>query len=285
MALPAVHPLLFKMMQAGEDNLSKPCIGELEKHLHEVFAATLTPGEEFVHCPDSALFTALDEYCDEQSMGTVKPPLVVLSSSGGGKSALLANWKLRHEQQGQRARSSAHGKFVFWHAVGCSRPSVQMYAMLRRLMTELAEHFELSRPVPKDDDRLPWDFPRFLELAAKKGHVILLLDGMQNLLSGNAESGFKWLPLSLPPNVRVILSATSNAQLTASYPDAHPVPKQPRVLLELERRKWSRITLAPLPRDVSAAIVEAYLKVSGEQSDGETRDTMSVLPRSSRQCP
>lgn len=249
-------------MQTGEDALSEPCIGALEKHLHEVFAATLAPGEDFVHCPDAALFTALDEYCDEQSMGTVKPPLVVLSGSGGGKSALLANWKLRHERQGQRARSSAHDKFMFWHAVGCSRPSMQMYAMLRRLMTELAEHFELARPVPEDDDRLSWDFPRFLELAAKKGHVILLLDGMQNLVSGNVESGFKWLPLSLPPNVRVVLSATANEQPTTSHPDEHSTRKQPRVLLELDRRKWNRITLSPLPREMSAAIVEAYLKVS-----------------------
>lgn len=267
-----------------EDSLAEPCIGALEKHLHDVFAATLSPGEDFVYVQDAALFTALDEYCDEQSMGTTKPPLLVTAWSGGGKSALLANWKLRHERQGQRTRSAAQHKFIFWHAVGCSRPSIQVHAMLRRLMTELAEYFDIARPVPKDDERLSWDLPRFLELAAKKGQVILLLDGVQNLSAGNAESGFKWLPLVLPPNVRVILSATVHT-VQDGEPNEHSLPKQPRVLLELERRRWQQITLAPLTREVSASIIEAHLKKTAEGDLGLASHTFLTAAADPRDVP
>ena len=40
--------------------------------------------------------------------------------------------------------------------------------MLRRLETDLKAHFDLTREVSKDDDRLRWDLPTFLEMAARK---------------------------------------------------------------------------------------------------------------------
>jgi len=40
--------------------------------------------------------------------------------------------------------------------------------MLRRLMMELKDHFDLTREVSQEEDRLRWDLPTFLEIAARK---------------------------------------------------------------------------------------------------------------------
>jgi hypothetical protein len=63
---------------------------------------------------------------------------------------------------------ATHKEFIFWHVAGCSRISCQMPHMLRRLQTELKAHFDLTREVSKDDNRLRWDLPTFLEMAARK---------------------------------------------------------------------------------------------------------------------
>ena len=57
--------------------------------------------------------------------------------------------------------------------------------------------------------QLPWDLPRFLELASKKGKILILIDGLHRLRFEEADIGLKWLPLSFPSNCRVIISTTS----------------------------------------------------------------------------
>ena len=78
-----------------------------------------------------------------------------------------------------------HDEFIFYHVVGCSRQSSYVTHMLRRLLTELKEHFELSRQVPDSEEKLSWDLPRFLELAVRKGRVILIIDGVHRLRTGD----------------------------------------------------------------------------------------------------
>ena len=72
---------------------------------------------------------------------------------------------------------ATHKEFIFWHVVGCSRISCLMSHMLRRLETELKQHFDLTRDVSKDEDRLRWDLPTFLEMAARKVRSRMVDDG------------------------------------------------------------------------------------------------------------
>lgn len=82
--------------------------------------------------------------------------------------------------------------------------------LIRRLISDLKNRFELARDVPKSQERLSWELPRFLELAAKKGRVIIVIDGLNRLVNNdNGEDGLTWLPLQFPPNVRFILSVTT----------------------------------------------------------------------------
>jgi hypothetical protein len=125
-------------------------------------------------------------------------------------------------------RSRAADDFVFWHAVGCTRHSLDVRKMMRRLLHDLKNRFELIRQVSQDPAHLSWDLPRFLELASKKGKVLLVIDGLHRFESIEGETNLSWLPLEFPPNVRVIISAT--------YPSNSDLSSRPsHVLAELER--------------------------------------------------
>lgn len=138
-----------------------------------------------------------------------RPPFLIKGESGTGKSALLSNWLQRRERTMSKSRSSNTDSFLFWHAVGCSRQSMNINVVIKRLITELKTRFELTRPLPKQQDRYSWELPRFLDLAAKRGKVIIVIDGLNRLVNNDGtEDSLAWLPLEFPPNVRVILSVT-----------------------------------------------------------------------------
>ena len=190
------------------------CISHLENHLHSAFAALRVSGEDFVYCPAGDLFSRLDDYCDELNFAESRPPLLVRGQPGVGKTALLANW-LHRREHGLRHRNGLLGsstdEFLFWHAVGCSRQSLSTNALIRRLILALQTRFELNRPLPRNADRLSWELPRFLELAAKKGRLVLVIDGVHRLRGADGlEDSLSWLPLELPPNVRIVLSVTEH---------------------------------------------------------------------------
>eukprot|EP00601_Ochromonadales_sp_CCMP2298_P003093 CAMPEP_0173190036 /NCGR_PEP_ID=MMETSP1141-20130122/12128_1 /TAXON_ID=483371 /ORGANISM="non described non described, Strain CCMP2298" /LENGTH=305 /DNA_ID=CAMNT_0014114113 /DNA_START=63 /DNA_END=977 /DNA_ORIENTATION=+ len=190
----------------SEEEPLNDCIGNLEHHVHKVFALVRVPGEDFVYSASIDLFRQLDEYCDEAAMLEPRPPFLIKGESGAGKSALLSNWLQRRERSLLKSRTA---DFVFWHAVGCSRQSMNVHVVIRRLITELKDKFEISRPLPRQQDRYSWELPRFLDLAAKRGRVIIVIDGLNRLVNNEgAEDSLAWLPLEFPPNVRVILSVT-----------------------------------------------------------------------------
>jgi hypothetical protein len=177
------------------------CIGNLEHHVHKVFAQVRVPGEDFVYSASLDQFNKLDSYCEESSMSEARLPLLIKGESGTGKSALLSNWLLRRERSMVKSRSGTDA-FVFWHAVGCSRQSMNSNIVIRRLIMELKNKFEIARPLPKQQERYAWELPRFLDLAAKRGRVIIVVDGLNRLVNNEGfEDALAWLPLEFPPNV------------------------------------------------------------------------------------
>ena len=222
------------------------CIGHLEINLHQVVASVRTPGEDYVYCSANELYNTLDEYCDESNMIESRPPVLILGENGAGKSALLSNWCNRRAKSQSRNRN----EFVFWHAIGCTRHSTKVSNLMRRLMTELKKKYELTRDVTTTNERLSWDLPRFLDLAGKRGKIIIVLDGLGRLVTDDEnEAGMMWLPLEFPPNVRIILSAGAPNTLEFSGTGAaagDSSPRKPRFITELERRQLQVIRIKPL---------------------------------------
>ena len=185
------------------------CIGALEHHLHQLFSAARVPGDDFVYSASADIFNHLEEYCSETTFHEPRAPLLILGESGCGKSAMLANWLQRKQMKAAHGRKHSD-EFIFWHAVGCSRQSMNVNSLIRRLMHDLKDRFDLVRDVPIAADRLSWELPRFFEMASKKGHIIIVIDGIHRLLTNeDKEAGLAWLPVEFPPNVRIILTATS----------------------------------------------------------------------------
>jgi hypothetical protein len=64
--------------------------------------------------------------------------------------------------------------------------------------------------VSNKEQKLSWEFMRAIESGARKGRVILVIDGVE-CLESRMFSRMKWLALQFPPAVRIILSITASA--------------------------------------------------------------------------
>lgn len=190
-------------------------ISYLESAFHHGFMRSRIKNGDFVYHENPRLTRELDEFCDVDAMHQPKGPIILLGESGVGKSAFLANWLVRRKKMFQNWQTS-YPEFIFYHVVGCSRQSCWVSNLLERILREIKEYFELTKDIPDVEERLGWQFPRFLEAASKKGRVILIIDGLQRLRTSDGESILKWVPLAFPPNVRIIFSGTINYPLTTA---------------------------------------------------------------------
>ncbi|KAJ8575084.1 hypothetical protein ON010_g4130 [Phytophthora cinnamomi] len=285
-------------------------VSYLESAFHHGFMRLRLKTGDFVYHEDPRLTRELDEFCDVDSMHTPKGPVILLGESGMGKSAFLANWVVRRKKMFQNWQSS-YPEFIFAHVVGCSRQSCSVSNLLERILREIKEYFELTKEIPDVEERLSWQFPRFLESASKKGRVIIVVDGLHRLHTNNGESILKWVPLSFPPNVRIIFSGTLNyptaklSHVLVNYngpgSPAHTVPRGDegehnecgvggdyyektslsaqmieRIKVEAGRRNWKLIHVLPLVEEDRRRIVQQFITKnsdSDQDDDGSPRKT------------
>ena len=142
--------------------------------------------------------------------------------------------------------------------------------LLRRLLTDLKSRFELVREVPKSARRLSWELPRFLELASKKGKVLIVIDGLHRLLTNdNQEASLAWLPMRFPSNVRFIITVTIKPDLRKldhkkkDHDDdekKESKKKKSRILAEVVRRNVPFITMKCLDKSVCRTVVETFMQ-------------------------
>ncbi|KAI9994822.1 hypothetical protein PInf_011660 [Phytophthora infestans] len=248
-------------------------VSYLESAFHHGFMRLRLRTGEFVYNEDPRLTRELDEFCDVDSMHTPKGPVILLGESGMGKSAFLANWLVRRKKMFQNWQSS-YPEFIFSHVVGCSRQSCSVSNLLERILREIKEYFELNKEIPDVEERLSWQFPRFLEAASKKGRVILVVDGLHRLHTNNGESILKWVPLAFPPNVRIIFSGTLN------YPTSKFAQMIERIKMEAGRRNWKLIHVLPLAEEDRRRIVKRFISKSRDIS---YRDNSGSLQRAGLQ--
>jgi tetratricopeptide (TPR) repeat protein len=176
------------------------------------------------------------ERLDAHACGSGEQPLVIVGDSGSGKSALLANWALKH-------RSAHAGALVLQHYIGGTPYSSEWAAMLRRIMGELKRGFGIAQEIPDQPDALRSAFPNWLHMAAAKGRVILILDALNQLEDRDGAPDLVWLPHIMPPNVRFIVSTLPG-----------------RALDEISKRRWPVLKVEPLNAAERGEFVERYLK-------------------------
>lgn len=156
----------------------------------EAFAASRTR----VFVGGEKYFQQIEEHLAQKRM-----PLVLVGEAGIGKTALLANWGLHYRREHTDVK-------VLMHFIGASTIAGDWAAMLRRIMGELQEQFDLQGEIPEDSDSLRETFSDWLFKASQKGKIVLILDALNQLEDKQGAQELTWLPREFPENVRVILS-------------------------------------------------------------------------------
>jgi len=196
-AIAARHP---ENMELGE---AAPLQREID--LHEEFmsvaAAAFIPHGAGRGVKDGGNdFAALDEYADSPEAGL----LCLAGPAGLGKSTLLASWA-----SGRRKRARP-GEVLVCRFIGVGDRSCTVEGLLFNAFLELRSLGRLVSPVTEDPQRLRNDLERHLAECGRRGPTVLLFDALDQLQDSTPDYG--WLPRSLPPGVKVVVSIRRRRQ-------------------------------------------------------------------------
>ncbi|MEK6323893.1 MAG: DUF4062 domain-containing protein [Acidobacteriota bacterium] len=202
---------------------------EIERGFHEAFVESRVG--RFIGRAD--LLEGMKDYAGSDRLA----PLVVAGAPGSGKSALLA--KFAHDYARDHADT-----FVLSHFIGASPGSTDIRLTLLRLCAEIDRHYGIEARIPEDFQELWQEFLKRLERAGAIGRVLLVIDALNQLDDRHDPHALHWLPASLPPGVRVIVSTLEGESLRALR-RRRPVPEEIVVgaLSDDERRALVRQTL------------------------------------------
>ncbi|MGA2457752.1 MAG: DUF4062 domain-containing protein [Terriglobales bacterium] len=182
------------------------------------------------------------------------PPLVVLGESGGGKSALLANWTYTWSKEHLKTP-------VFVHFIGAAPDSANWMAMLRRLMGEFRRRFDIQIEIPDKPDALRMAFANALHMVAAHGRVVLVLDALNQIEDRDGAPDLIWLPV-IPANVRLVVST---------------LPGRP--LDDLKTRGWPVLTVEALLPPERETLIDEYLKRYAKALSAEPARRIAAAPQ------
>ena len=255
---------------------AKPDAFDEERALHEAFIESRTQ----IHIPRKDVERQLSEYAE----GADPRALILSGPPGSGKSAILAHW-VQERMQDEGAKTH---EFLVARFIGASPASTSLHGLLRNISEELRRRFELTeeveegakdpegnsekkrvtRPmqVPVDPVEIQSKWPRFLEAAgksalARQGHVVIVLDAVNQLERNADPRSAYWIPYRLPEGVRMIVSALDHGEASkVPDPKAPMVPVTPSSpppdwLSDLRRREPVEVKVPDLGDEDRARII------------------------------
>ncbi|MCX6876218.1 MAG: ATP-binding protein [Verrucomicrobia bacterium] len=175
-------------------------------------------------------------------------PLVLLGASGGGKSALVANW-LEHWH-------AAHPRdFLFQHYIGGTPDSAEHERLMARLVAEIKRWTGDPEDLPKTRDDLLRDFPLWLAKASgRAAHLgvrcIVVLDALNQLEDLDHACSLGWLPEHpFTGPLRLIVSTLPVEALDA-----------------VQKRGWKPLPVEPLTTGERERMIAHYLARLGKKA-------------------
>ncbi|MBN1303172.1 MAG: DUF4062 domain-containing protein [Anaerolineales bacterium] len=206
-----VYADLSKIIRTEVDLLETVDPLDREIEAHEVFGRDRA--RVFIGRGD--ILKAISDYI----AGSDSHPLVVWGESGCGKSALMAK---AVEQAGERCQN------VISRFIGATPESSSSRTLLESLCQQISKTFDLEdvmnkrmleakSPEEMEQIKNEYEIPSGFEDLVKTfqsfiGHVpverklILFVDALDQLVERNTAQVLKWLPVDLPPNLRLIVS-------------------------------------------------------------------------------
>jgi hypothetical protein len=165
-------------------------------------------------------------------------PVLITGESGGGKSALVANW--------MQAHAVAHPKtLTFVHHLGAGADAADPLKLVTRLLREISrvtgEKLQLESEPQKIFDQLPEWLARASAHAQKnQTEWLLVLDGLDKLSSLR---DLRWLPGFLPQGIHLVCSC-----LDGEVGDAAN-----------KRMTWTELGVCPLGKTDQATFIKDFL--------------------------
>ena len=207
----------------------------------------------------------LQQIADYIDHGDAKP-MAVIGASGSGKSALIA-------EAARRTRKMHPEAAVIERYIGVTPTSSDIIHLLRDIVMEIRQQFPrpLSERKEAKEEELPFEFNPLIKVfqenlrqaSSSTKLLYIFLDALDQLSSDNSAQHLYWLPLSLPENIRFIISAAlpQHCKIAGS---TVPDPRA-EVILAMERRisLEDRITLDPLAREDGLLLLDQWLAEAG----------------------
>jgi tetratricopeptide (TPR) repeat protein len=221
---------LWKLLNAEFPASAVPDAHERESRRHEAYAA-----------PRRRLYLGAQRYvlALDQALTDGAQRVLIEGASGGGKSALLANWlALRGVQHPQ--------ELVFEHYLAASADASNPERLVRRLLQTIRRATGSQDEIPSDPQQLFDSITSWLMVASQHAQKV----GARWLIAIDAINGLtrlkdlRWFPQELPEHVHVIVSSLPG-----------------EVYRALQRKgPWQSIQVRPLQRLDCEALLVAYLR-------------------------
>ena len=174
--------------------------------------------------------------------------LLIEGASGGGKSALMANWL-------QTYRTKYHKHLVFEYYLGASSDSADPAVLVRRLVETIKRVTGSAEEIAGESQKLYDSVPSWLVVASRyagkhKTKWVLAIDSLNSLTDLR---DLRWLPDFLPPYITLIISSlpgeVKEALLLKVSNQSNSVKKE----------AWHTLHVRPLTRSERKNLLIAYL--------------------------
>jgi nephrocystin-3 len=241
----------FPVVQGYKDPeaLAKRLERDLWKILDEMYPADEVPDaftrEGFRHeayaVPRRRLYLGGEGYVEalDAALGEGKQRILVEGASGGGKSALIANWL---EKRGRKHRK----ELVHVHYLGATAEASDPQALVRRLVEAIKRLTKSTEEIPSDPQALYDSLSMWLSIAhayagKRKTQVLIVLDALNGLRD---LQDLRWFPEFLPDRVRMVVSCLPGTVHQAL----------------LTKGDWQRVEVTPLDSRQARELFVAYLR-------------------------
>jgi nephrocystin-3 len=231
---------------------------DLWKLLDNEFPATSVPDayareglkHEAYAAPRRRLYLGGEKYLVALSAAIAKKQTKILieGASGGGKSALLANWL-----QSYRTKYPKH--LLFEYYLGASTDSADPVILVRRLIETIKRVTGSSEEIADDPQKLYDSIPTWLATASsyagkRKTQLIIAIDSLNSLTDLR---DLRWLPEFLPPNIYLIISSLPGEVKEALLTKVSNVPNSSK------NEQWHTLLVKPLTSTERKKLLITYL--------------------------
>lgn len=185
---------LWKLIDEAYPKSDVPDALTRERIRHEAYGATRCR----LYLGGEAYFKALDEAMKEKAFR----PVLITGQSGGGKSALVANWVVRWSRKHPKTA-------VIVHHLGSGSDAADPLRLVVRLMREISRLTGDEFKPESDPEKLLEQLPQWLALASawaqrSKKELLIVLDGLDEAADAEPK---EWLSTMLVPGVKIVLTA------------------------------------------------------------------------------